>query len=97
MLHVNHLRQVYELIGLGQHDKAGLIKKQYGGAKYIVYNDPQSNTIRVMATSSIAKDILDKKHIDGNPFKGYETEITRSLKGITSTDTRKTYYRKKLF
>lgn len=55
--HIYHMRYVYELTG------AGILYKEYGdsfasGAKYLVYNDPDSELITVVATSEIIEDLL---------------------------------------
>lgn len=84
ILHVSHLRQIYELIGLGQRGK-NKISQQFNGAKYLIYNDYQTDLIRVKATSEIAKDILNSKIIRHNPFDAYTTEISRDLLKVSST------------
>lgn len=84
ILHVSHLRQIYELIGLGQTGK-NKIQASFGGAKYLIYNDYQTDTIRVKATAEIAKDILNSKIIRHNPFDAYTTEISRDLLKVSAT------------
>lgn len=56
--HIYHIRYVYELTG------AGILYKDYGsnfasGAKYLVYNDPDSDLITVVATAEIIQDLLE--------------------------------------
>lgn len=68
-LHIYHLRYVYELTG------AGILYANYGnslsqGAKFLVYNDPMSEVIKVVATSKIIYDLLNNKDtFNGNPFQ----------------------------
>lgn len=84
ILHVQHLRYIYELIGLGQTGK-NKIQASFGGAKYLIYNDYTTNMIKVKATAEIAKDILNSKIVRHNPFDAYTTEISRDLLKVSST------------
>ena len=58
--HFYHLRFIYELIGAGfQYGNVN-----YGGAKYLIYNDPHGN-IYVKSTAEIVSDILNSEEIIG--------------------------------
>lgn len=64
--HIYHLRYMYELTGAGT-----LYINQNGleaGARFMVYNDPTSNVITVVATSKIIQDLLTSKEVPDNPF-----------------------------
>lgn len=84
ILHVSHLRQIYELIGVGQVGKNKVLQ-QFNGAKYLIYNDYQTDLIRVKATAEIAADILNSKIVRHNPFDSYTTEISRDLLKVSAT------------
>ena len=83
LLHIQHLRQAYELVGLGQQSNS--ISRENGGAKYLIYNDPSTNLISVKATSEIVNNILDSKFYRYSGFDNYITEISRDLSKIIST------------
>lgn len=66
-IHIYHLRYLYELTG------AGILYKNYGGdfsqgAKFLVYNDPNSAEILCVATSQIIAQILNSDSYPDNPF-----------------------------
>ena len=66
-LHIYHLRYYYELTGAGIYLKGDSISGQI--AKFLVFNDPMSTEIRVMATSQIITELLYKDNqIVDNPF-----------------------------
>lgn len=65
--HIYHLRYVYELTG------AGILYKDYGsdfvsGARFLVYNDPDSENITVVATSQIISELLNSEKFPKNPY-----------------------------
>lgn len=83
-LHIYHLRFVYELTG------AGILYENFGtelssGAKFMVYNDPMSPMIKVVATSKIIYDLLDEDNktlsFSGNPFQAISIS-TAYLKAV---------------
>lgn len=81
--HIYHLRYLYELTG------AGIIYKNYGedfssGAKFLVYNDPTSMDIYVVATSQIIQSILNQKTIPNNPY-GNISISSASIKAMNSS------------
>lgn len=66
-LHIYHLRYLYELTG------AGILYRDYndslaGGAKYFVYNDPNSEELIVVSTASIISQLLQSKDVPDNPY-----------------------------
>lgn len=63
-LHFTHLRFIYELRGEGLFDKSG----NSAIAKYIIYNDPNSDAIFVRDTASIILEELDSKVAHRNLF-----------------------------
>lgn len=65
--HIWHLRYMYELTG------AGITYKDFGtdffgGAKFLVYNDPSSSDIYVTSTRKIISDLLQTKDFPDNPY-----------------------------
>lgn len=62
-LHVQHLKQIYELSGIGQGGK-GSAK----GVRFFIYNDPSGEALYVKAVSEMVNQILNQKTVTGNPF-----------------------------
>lgn len=65
--HIWHLRYMYELTG------AGIVYKDFGtdffgGAKFLVYNDPSSTDIYVTSTKKIISDLLQSQKFPDNPY-----------------------------
>lgn len=82
--HIYHLRYLYELTG------AGIIYKNYGedfssGAKFLVYNDPTSIDIYVVATSQIIQNILNQSIAPDNPY-GNISISSAAIKAMSSSN-----------
>ncbi len=77
ILHVSHIKQIYELSGLGQ------IQNMEKGVKFLVYNDADGDPIEVKAISELVQQILKQKTAAGNPFdNSINTLISKDLKKI---------------
>lgn len=66
-LHIYHLRYLYELTG------AGIIyqnfsESSFGGAKFLVYNDPNSMEILCVSTAQIISQLLQSTDFPDNPY-----------------------------
>lgn len=77
ILHVSHIKQIYELSGLGQ------IQNMEKGVKFLIYNDADGDPIVVKAISELVQQILNQKTVTENPFdNSINTLISRDLKKI---------------
>ena len=66
--HIYHMRFLYELRGAGLYDKEGNNLKE---VKYLIWNDPSSDNIKVFSTAGIIRSLLSKEITSGeNPFGG---------------------------
>lgn len=73
--HIYHLRFLYELRGAGLYDKEGNNLKE---VKYLIWNDPASDNIKVFSTAVIIQSLLQGKITTGeNPFGGIYLRYTR--------------------
>lgn len=71
-LHYMHMRYLYELTGYGLLDK----NNNYVFAKYLIYNDPNSNRIWVKDTPSLVAEALNNKSSLGDLFKEIKIKAT---------------------
>ena len=63
--HFFHLRYIYELTGSGIiYTNGGYL----GEVKYLIFNDPASDSIYVKSAAELLEDILDNYAFDGDPF-----------------------------
>lgn len=73
--HIYHMRFLYELRGAGLYDKEGNNLKE---VKYLIWNDPSSDNIRVFSTAIIIQSLLQGKIATGeNPFGGIYLRYSR--------------------
>ena len=65
--HIYHLRYMYELTGAGilYRDFSGTVNN---GAKFLVYNDPNSVEILCVSTAQIVMQLLETKDFPDNPY-----------------------------
>lgn len=64
--HIYHIRFLYELTGAGLYDEEGNNLQE---VKYLIWNDPDSDNIKVFSTKSLINSLLDGKiQINTNPF-----------------------------
>ena len=73
--HIYHMRFLYELRGSGLYDKEGNNLKE---VKYLIWNDPATDNIKVFSTAAIIQSLLQGKiQTSENPFGGIYLKYLR--------------------